>query len=140
MCLVKAALNNMERNAPLKPEEVEAKPKTEPLAKHVEAPLNASHLPMQRMSKPSAKKPRLNRPKLCFSPIDRGNCEGSEERYMYNPRTKRCQMFHYSGCGGNKNNFVKRSDCMKMCMRDLLRKLIRIKLRNSKAVLRSVKP
>nr|AAC19410.1 unknown [Cyprinus carpio] len=134
------ALNNMERNAPLKPEEEEAKPKTEPLAKHVEAPLNASHLPMQRMSKPSAKKPRLNRPKLCFSPIDRGNCEGSEGRYMYNPRTKRCQMFHYSGCGGNKNNFVKRGDCIKMCMRDLRRKLIRLKLRNSKVVFRSVKP
>ncbi|XP_042620443.1 tissue factor pathway inhibitor isoform X5 [Cyprinus carpio] len=112
-----SALNNMERNAPLKPEEEEAKPKTEPLAKH-----------------------GLNRPKLCFSPIDRGNCEGSEGRYMYNPRTKRCQMFHYSGCGGNKNNFVKRGDCIKMCMRDLRRKLIWLKLRNSKVVFRSVKP
>ncbi|XP_016301116.1 boophilin-H2-like isoform X1 [Sinocyclocheilus anshuiensis] len=137
MCLVKAASNHMEQNAPLKPEE-EAKSKTEPLAKHVEAPLNASHLPLQRMSKPSAQEAEFNPPEFCLSPVDRGNCEGSERRFVYNPRTERCQMFRYSGCGGNKNNFVHKRHCMKMCMKDHRRKQIRIKTRNSNILFRSV--
>ncbi|XP_016375714.1 tissue factor pathway inhibitor-like isoform X1 [Sinocyclocheilus rhinocerous] len=132
------ASNHMEQNAPLKPEEEEAKPKTEPLAKHVEAPLNASHLPLRRMSKPSAQEAEFNPPEFCLSPVDRGNCEGSERRFVYNTRTERCQMFRYSGCGGNKNNFVHKRHCMKMCMKDHRRKQIRIKTRNSNILFRSV--
>ncbi|XP_016150075.1 tissue factor pathway inhibitor-like isoform X1 [Sinocyclocheilus grahami] len=133
------ASNHMEQNAPLKPEEEEAKPKTEPLIKHVEAPLNASHLPMQRMSQPSAQEPEFNPPEFCLSPVDRGDCDGSVRRYVYNPRTERCQMFRYSGCGGNKNNFVHKRHCMKMCMKDhSRRKQIRIKTKNSNILFRSV--
>uniref|UniRef100_A0A671KQI8 Tissue factor pathway inhibitor n=1 Tax=Sinocyclocheilus anshuiensis TaxID=1608454 RepID=A0A671KQI8_9TELE len=104
----------------------------------VEAPLNASHLPLQRMSKPSAQEAEFNPPEFCLSPVDRGNCEGSERRFVYNPRTERCQMFRYSGCGGNKNNFVHKRHCMKMCMKDHRRKQIRIKTRNSNILFRSV--
>ncbi|XP_059418418.1 boophilin-H2-like isoform X2 [Carassius carassius] len=132
MCLVKAASNHMEQNAPLKPEE-EPKPKTEPLAKHVEAPLNASHLPTRRVYKPSAQEAEF-----CLSPVDRGDCDGSERRYVYNPRTKRCQMFRYTGCGGNKNNFVNKIHCMKKCMKGHRRRQIRIKMRKSNTLFRSV--
>uniref|UniRef100_A0A671T6C4 Tissue factor pathway inhibitor n=1 Tax=Sinocyclocheilus anshuiensis TaxID=1608454 RepID=A0A671T6C4_9TELE len=61
--------------------------------------------------------PRFNPPEFCLSPVDRGDCDGSVRRYIYNPRTERCQMFRYSGCGGNKNNFVHKRHCMKMCMK-----------------------
>ncbi|KAF4108797.1 tissue factor pathway inhibitor a isoform X1 [Onychostoma macrolepis] len=162
------ASNHMEKNAPLKPEEEAAKPKTEPLTKHVEASLNASHLPLQRMCQPSeqeaaasnhmehnaplkpeeeAAKPKtepltkheFSPPEFCLSPVDRGNCDGSVRRYVYNPRTERCQMFRYTGCGGNKNNFVHRRHCMKMCMKDhSRRKQIRIKTKNSNILFRSV--
>ncbi|XP_016394753.1 tissue factor pathway inhibitor-like isoform X2 [Sinocyclocheilus rhinocerous] len=133
------ASNHMEQNAPLKPEEEEAKPKTEPLIKHVEAPLNASHLPRQRMSQPSAQEAEFNPPEFCLSPVDRGDCDGSVRRYVYSPRTERCQMFRYSGCGGNKNNFVHKRHCMKMCMKDhSRRKQIRIKTKNSNILFRSV--
>ncbi|XP_026074772.1 boophilin-H2 isoform X2 [Carassius auratus] len=132
MCLVKAASNHMEQNAPLKPEE-EPKPKTEPLAKHVEAPLNASHLPARRVYKPSAQEPEF-----CSSPVDRGDCAGSEWRYVYNPKIKRCHIFPYTGCGGNKNNFVSRRHCMRMCMRGHMRRRMRIKLRKSNVLSRSV--
>uniref|UniRef100_A0A671T457 Tissue factor pathway inhibitor-like n=1 Tax=Sinocyclocheilus anshuiensis TaxID=1608454 RepID=A0A671T457_9TELE len=57
-----------------------------------------------------------NVPTICTG-IDRGDCDGSVRRYIYNPRTERCQMFRYSGCGGNKNNFVHKRHCMKMCMK-----------------------
>ncbi|XP_063069303.1 tissue factor pathway inhibitor a isoform X2 [Engraulis encrasicolus] len=71
-------------------------------------------------------------PPSCLSPVDRGTCEGSERRYVYNPKKKRCQLFRYSGCGGNKNNFIHKRHCMKMCMKGHGHvKLIRIKKKNS---------
>ncbi|ROL50403.1 Tissue factor pathway inhibitor [Anabarilius grahami] len=108
--------NHMDKNSPLKPEGEELKPRTEPPTKH-----------------------EFNPPEICMSPVDRGNCDGSERRYVYNPRTGRCQAFRYSGCGGNKNNFVHKRHCMKMCMKDhVRRKQIRIKTRNSNILFRSV--
>uniref|UniRef100_A0A671T6B4 Tissue factor pathway inhibitor n=1 Tax=Sinocyclocheilus anshuiensis TaxID=1608454 RepID=A0A671T6B4_9TELE len=80
----------------------------------------------------------FNPPEFCLSPVDRGDCDGSVRRYIYNPRTERCQMFRYSGCGGNKNNFVHKRHCMKMCMKGVRRKQIRIKTKNSNILFRSV--
>ncbi|XP_051566109.1 tissue factor pathway inhibitor-like isoform X2 [Myxocyprinus asiaticus] len=108
--------NHMEVNAPAKPEEEEAKPAAEPFAKREFTPSE-----------------------ICMSPIDRGDCDGSERRFAYNSRIGRCQMYRYSGCGGNKNNFAHKRHCIKMCMKDHnRRKQIRIKMRNSNILLRSV--
>ncbi|XP_051762850.1 tissue factor pathway inhibitor a isoform X1 [Ctenopharyngodon idella] len=131
--------NHKEKNSPLKPEEKEPKPRTEPPPKHDDAHLLASHLPLQRVPKPAAQEPEFNIPDICFSPVDRGDCDGFERRYVYIPRTGRCQAFRYSGCGGNKNNFVHKRHCIKMCMKDhVRRKQIRIKTRNSNILFRSV--
>ncbi|XP_015232468.1 PREDICTED: tissue factor pathway inhibitor-like [Cyprinodon variegatus] len=54
---------------------------------------------------------------ICFSPIDTGTCSLALKRYAYNPETKRCQMFVYSGCGGNHNNFHSRKHCYHKCIR-----------------------
>lgn len=53
----------------------------------------------------------------CFSPIDPGTCDNVEKRFAFNVNTKRCQMFNYSGCGGNNNNFLRRRDCIVKCGR-----------------------
>ncbi|XP_050925886.1 LOW QUALITY PROTEIN: tissue factor pathway inhibitor a [Lates calcarifer] len=69
---------------------------------------------------------------VCFSPIDRGTCHGVEKRFAYNPETRRCQMFHYSGCGGNRNNFPDRKKCFKKCIGRKAHgiKVIRIRRKN----------
>lgn len=51
----------------------------------------------------------------CSSPVDPGTCDGAERRFAYNPVTKRCQAFSYSGCGGNENNFALRKHCAVKC-------------------------
>ncbi|XP_061082862.1 tissue factor pathway inhibitor a isoform X2 [Conger conger] len=80
-----------------------------------------------------------HRPKFCLSPIDRGTCGESVQRYIYNPRKKRCQMFHYTGCGGNRNNFGSRRQCVRTCMKDQPGKSrIRVKKRNFNIIFRSV--
>lgn len=74
---------------------------------------------------------------LCFSPLDRGTCHGAERRFAYNPQTKRCQVFTYSGCGGNKNNFLLRKHCIHKCIkikRGHMRKMIRIRKKNIESI------
>lgn len=71
-------------------------------------------------------------PEMCFSPVERGTCDGAERRFAYNPKTKRCEMFLYSGCEGNKNNFLHRRHCIKKCMKHNKEgmKMIRIRKKN----------
>lgn len=52
----------------------------------------------------------------CLDPVDRGTCDGAERRYFYNSTSRRCQSFVYSGCGGNRNNFLHRRMCIKSCV------------------------
>lgn len=53
----------------------------------------------------------------CSIPMDPGTCDGAERRFAYNAVTKRCQVFSYSGCGGNENNFALRKSCMAKCIK-----------------------
>ncbi|XP_060784919.1 tissue factor pathway inhibitor a isoform X2 [Neoarius graeffei] len=77
-------------------------------------------------------------PDHCLSPLDAGECEGVERRFFYNSKTKRCHTFKYSGCGGNKNNFIYKRLCMKTCMKDFRRTgRIRIKTKNLNILTRS---
>ncbi|XP_004559225.1 tissue factor pathway inhibitor a isoform X1 [Maylandia zebra] len=69
---------------------------------------------------------------LCFRPVDKGTCSGSESRYAYIPEKKRCQSFSYSGCGGNENNFITRRHCFHKCIRKGhgKRMMIRVRRKN----------
>ncbi|CAK6963707.1 tissue factor pathway inhibitor a [Scomber scombrus] len=69
----------------------------------------------------------------CLSPVERGTCDGTEKRFAYNPKTKRCQVFEYSGCGGNKNNFIHRRHCIRKCIKGIKvgdMQMIRIRKKN----------
>ncbi|KAI1899485.1 hypothetical protein AGOR_G00062280 [Albula goreensis] len=87
----------------------------------------------------AGKQRAAHRPELCFSPIDKGTCSDSLRRYIYNPKRNKCQIFRYSGCGGNNNNFTSKRQCMKTCMKDEVgRTRIRVKKRNFNILFRSV--
>ncbi|KAI9566029.1 hypothetical protein GHT06_009828 [Daphnia sinensis] len=47
----------------------------------------------------------------CYQPMQKGLCRGFFERYYYNPSSRSCQSFIYSGCGENANNFRSLSEC-----------------------------
>ncbi|XP_019353652.1 tissue factor pathway inhibitor 2 isoform X2 [Alligator mississippiensis] len=59
--------------------------------------------------------PQKTGPSLCYSPKDEGLCSASITRYYYNSKSKLCEEFSYTGCGGNSNNFVSKTDCYKVC-------------------------
>ncbi|KAK2849654.1 hypothetical protein Q7C36_008437 [Tachysurus vachellii] len=100
----------------------------------------ASHTQPLKLPMPESNmEPVFVAPEYCLSFSDKGECDGTERRFFYNSRTSRCHAFHYSGCGGNKNNFVHKRMCMKTCMKDYRRNgRIRIKTKNSHILFRSI--
>ncbi|XP_042332969.1 tissue factor pathway inhibitor 2 isoform X1 [Sceloporus undulatus] len=54
-------------------------------------------------------------PSFCYSPKDKGLCSASVSRFYYNIKTKSCEEFSYTGCGGNDNNFTTEKLCLKVC-------------------------
>lgn len=51
----------------------------------------------------------------CAMPLAPGNCSAEVTRWGFNPLTRTCQSFRYSGCGGNGNNFATAADCQETC-------------------------
>merc|ERR1712212_65054 len=54
------------------------------------------------------------RPALCNLNKKTG-CEAAFPRFYFNKKTGKCEKFIYGGCGGNKNNFKKKTSCEITC-------------------------
>ncbi|XP_067129548.1 papilin-like isoform X2 [Centruroides vittatus] len=52
---------------------------------------------------------------ICHMPADTGLCNKFYARWFYDPSSKTCLPFVYTGCGGNKNRFKTFDICMKFC-------------------------
>ncbi|XP_059828536.1 U-actitoxin-Avd3g-like isoform X1 [Hypanus sabinus] len=51
----------------------------------------------------------------CSDPKEIGLCKHSFPYYYYNTKTRKCERFMYSGCGGNGNRFMQKNDCIIQC-------------------------
>ncbi|VDK68293.1 unnamed protein product [Litomosoides sigmodontis] len=51
----------------------------------------------------------------CLQKRDRGTCTGQFIRWHWDSERNTCQVFTYSGCDGNGNNFRSREDCFAAC-------------------------
>jgi len=53
---------------------------------------------------------------ICTMPPDHGACYAyGTERWYYNSLSNQCEIFGWSGCGGNANNFASYELCMQGC-------------------------
>ncbi|KAM9486947.1 tissue factor pathway inhibitor a isoform 2-T2 [Clarias gariepinus] len=72
----------------------------------------------QKLSRPESNKhTKFVLPDQCQRPLDPGTCVGSEERFFYDSEAHKCLPFNYTGCGGNKNNFEHKRQCIRTCMK-----------------------
>ncbi|XP_051838868.1 kunitz-like toxin PcKuz2 [Antechinus flavipes] len=53
---------------------------------------------------------------LCKMQEDQGFCRGYFLRWFFNKDTKKCETFIYGGCGGNRNNFYSKIQCIGKCI------------------------
>ncbi|XP_055847560.1 papilin isoform X2 [Episyrphus balteatus] len=51
----------------------------------------------------------------CSLPPIYGRCTDNTTRWHYDEQSKRCFEFEFSGCRGNRNNFVNEQECMDYC-------------------------
>ncbi len=58
----------------------------------------------------------LNRAAMCSLPLRTGPCYNTSTRYGFFPPAGECVRFAYSGCRGNRNNFITREDCESVCL------------------------
>ena len=57
----------------------------------------------------------LDRKTICSLPPKTGQCRRFITRFFHNVKSGKCEMFIYSRCGGNDNNFVTMESCEKAC-------------------------
>ena len=50
-----------------------------------------------------------------MDPAFLGPSHKQKMRYFYSAKTKRCEVFIYGVCRGNKNNFLTERSCKKFC-------------------------
>merc|ERR1712156_40623 len=55
----------------------------------------------------------------CLKRADPGPCAAFRQFYGYDETTDRCKEFHFGGCRGNKNKFVKKNECKRKRSLDL---------------------
>ena len=56
-------------------------------------------------------------PAFCKLPRVTGPCRAAFPRWYFNKITRKCELFTYGGCRGNRNNFKTRKECEKKCGR-----------------------
>ncbi|RCN38341.1 Kunitz/Bovine pancreatic trypsin inhibitor domain protein [Ancylostoma caninum] len=50
--------------------------------------------------------------------MDIGSCTRELIRYYYDAVDDDCKRFTYSGCGGNANRFMRRTNCRNRCVKN----------------------
>lgn len=51
----------------------------------------------------------------CKLPVKEGNCNEKIPRYFFNVTSGFCDVFYYTGCGGNENSFASHEECIAEC-------------------------
>lgn len=52
---------------------------------------------------------------VCKLPLEEGSCNEKIPRYFFNVTSGFCDVFTYTGCDGNENNFASHEDCLAEC-------------------------
>uniref|UniRef100_A0A914PIH8 Papilin n=1 Tax=Panagrolaimus davidi TaxID=227884 RepID=A0A914PIH8_9BILA len=56
---------------------------------------------------------------VCRQPKEAGQCHQKVSRWHFNEEMNECQMFFWSGCGGNGNRFSSKAECQHLCSHEI---------------------
>ena len=56
---------------------------------------------------------------VCTQPKQAGHCHQKVSRWFYNQDKKTCELFLWSGCGGNGNRFSSKAECLHLCSTEI---------------------
>ncbi|WKY11925.1 hypothetical protein Q1695_003474 [Nippostrongylus brasiliensis] len=86
-------------------------------ARHSQAtPSMTMHVAQTRA--PSVPQMALLEVNRCLHPRDPGNCRGQFIRWYWDNERKICDVFTYTGCQGNGNNYASREECLAICHKE----------------------
>jgi hypothetical protein len=54
---------------------------------------------------------------ICQMSKDEGPCTGNNSRWYFDSQAEVCLEFLYSGCRGNRNNFLTQKECESVCQK-----------------------
>ncbi|VDK69995.1 unnamed protein product [Onchocerca ochengi] len=57
---------------------------------------------------------------VCTMKMDRGHCELGVTKWYYNMDAGQCNVFMYTGCGGNGNRFSSKAECEHLCTSEIV--------------------
>lgn len=103
----------MKRLPPAAPQ-VEYVQQPRPMIVRPQPPLVIKPVPVAPASNEISLKRRGNFPE-CSLPPDAGDCTGEFIRIFFDDRKMSCEVFYYSGCGGNANRFTSIKACYDIC-------------------------
>ena len=52
----------------------------------------------------------------CMMPLAPGRCKSYQTKWYYNRDSGKCEIFYYTGCAGNANNFETWEECAATCL------------------------
>lgn len=103
----------MKRLPPAAPQ-VEYISQPRPMIIRPQPPLVIKPVPVPAATNEISLKRRGNFPE-CSLPPDAGDCTGEFIRIFFDDRKMSCEVFYYSGCGGNANRFTSIKACYDIC-------------------------
>uniref|UniRef100_A0A7I4YVA0 Kunitz/Bovine pancreatic trypsin inhibitor domain protein n=1 Tax=Haemonchus contortus TaxID=6289 RepID=A0A7I4YVA0_HAECO len=89
---------------------------TIPATVHV-APTRAPPIPQMALLEGSEDN-SANSVNRCLHPKDPGTCRGQFIRWYWDNDRKTCDVFTYTGCQGNGNNYASREECLAICHKE----------------------
>ncbi|KAL3267422.1 hypothetical protein HHI36_011549 [Cryptolaemus montrouzieri] len=58
----------------------------------------------------------IDNPEVCTLPRDVGSCKSEMDRWYFDKTKGNCEIFSFSGCDGNMNNFKTLERCQSLCL------------------------
>ena len=92
-------------------------PSRRPLLKELREPVRRPHRPIVVVTEQEEEEEYIEQTRYnCLLPLAPGRCKSYHTKWYYNQDSNTCEIFYFTGCGGNGNNFETWEECAALCL------------------------